>query len=150
VGVVRLNRREFLYAAGAGVSVVVPYNDAPPRDVEDIDEPVLTYSNPNHETGRTLERYELRPRDGLRVQWLLRDQSGHASFREEYPFSQLDEFYRQNAAILRFYSPPPAREQIGHTYLSTAGEYAYHHHVRGDATRLYREHIDTGDYELIE
>ena len=145
-----MNRREFLGAVGTSVGVAVPYNTAPPRDVEDIEEPVLTYSNPNHETGRVLERYELRPRDELRVQWLLRDQSGHVSFREEYPFNELDEFYRKNAAILRFYSPPPAREQIGHTYLSTDGEYAYHKHIQGESTHLYQEHIATGEYELIE
>jgi len=145
-----MNRREFLHAAGTSVSVAVSYNDAPPQDVEDIDEPVQTYYNRHNQTERTLERYELRPRKQLRVQWLLRDKTGRVAFREEYPFNQLNEFYRENSVIIQFHSPPPARERIGDTYLSTTGEYAYHQHVCGDALRLYREHIETGDYKLIE
>jgi len=129
---------------------VVPYNDAPPRDVEDIDEPVLTYSKPNHETGRVLERYELRPRDKLRVQWLLRDRNGRVNFREEYPYDQLNEHYRENTIIIRFYSPPPDRERLGYTYLSTEDEYAYHKHIQGDTAPLYAEHIETGDYTRIQ
>jgi len=143
-----MRRREYLKSLS--VSPIFTYVEAPPDDAELLDEPRLTYSNKHNETNRVLERFELKPNDKLRVQWRLRDANGHVNFREEYPFDQLSEFYQQNGVVIRFYSPPPAREEIGHTYLSTAGEYAYHQHICGDALRLYREHIETGDYKLIE
>jgi len=144
-----MRRRDFLLKSVA-VTGVVPYVDALPADVKGIDEPRLTYSNKNNQTDRVLERYELKPNDKLRVQWRLRDANGHVNFREEYPFDQLSEYYRENAVVIRFYTPPPNRELLGHTYLSTEDEYVYHNHVQGDTAPLYSEHIETGDYTRIQ
>ena len=138
-----------------GVSAVVPYVDVPPSDAEDIQEPRLTYWHKDNETGRVLERYELTHNDQLRVQWRLKDRKGRVNFTEEYPFDQLSEFYQQYGdqqygVVIRFYSPPPDREELGHTYLSTEGEHVYHQHIRGETAHLYREHIETSDYTRIQ
>jgi len=143
-----MRRREYLKSLS--VSPVFTYVDAPPDDAELLHEPRLTYSNKNNQTDRVLERYELKPNDKLRVQWRLRDANGHVNFREEYPFDQLSELYRENAVIIRFYPPPPDRERLGYTYLSTEDEYAYHKHIQGDTAPLYAEHIETGDYTRIQ
>ena len=143
-----MRRREYLKSLS--VSPVFTHVDAPPDDAKLLHEPRLIYSNKNKQTDRVLERYELKPNDKLRVQWRLKDSTGHVDFREEYPFDQLSEYYRQNAIIIKFYSPPPDRQLLGHTYLSTAGEYVYHKHIQGDTAPLYAEHIDSGEYTRIQ